>query len=558
VTIQKPDMPVWISDNGISKMYTPPVAKQLAGFLYQEDPIAQMLNWLMNRYWRWTRGTQGAFYDYVVGTTAQVGAGQATHTVTQLLIAMGGIVDGAKILFLEGDQLAGANLTFTNNNLTIVGENPGAILDLTGGFSFTVNGSNCFIGLNFANAGAGAVSIQGNGSSLFCEGLPLTSVSLGPNAGCQTVGVGGGILNPVISGGTQTNATYNTPTISGGQISNTALNTPSLTATRMYVPPNIQALSADRVLTDADAETQLFDPLATTRNVTLPGSVAGPGRLFTVCHNGTGGKLVLKASGGATVCEIFKNGFVSYGSKSATPANATDWQLQARSRTRYVFTGTGTLPLPIGVDTFYASGWGGGGGGGNGDRNGNGGGGGAGGKYAWGTCVGTPGETITVTIGGGGGGGPSSPGRADGGGGGTTTVAGSVSGSLLAAGGGAGGEGAAASNQGVGAGWDGSSAYVVQNHGGNGGILSTTTNAVSGGGTDFADGGIFGPTGGTSTVGGGGGGAGRGGGAPGGAGGAGGNSAGGNTAAGGGGAGDSTNANLPGGNGGSGYCEVLV
>ena len=209
----KPDLIKWVSNDDALKIIDPGTAKKANGFIYQEKPAFQYINYLFNRLAKWLRGLQGAYAQVVVGSSSQVTDYTATHTILQLNDTV--VAQGSKVLFLEGTHALTANLTLTNADLTFEMENGAAIIDLAT-FKLSLSGANVDAKLRVTNpnGAADSVSVGGSNSKVSVSGLSITQLTVGAT--------GFGVALGTVSGAKLNNGTVllnQTPfDLTGGQI----------------------------------------------------------------------------------------------------------------------------------------------------------------------------------------------------------------------------------------------------------------------------------------------------------------------------------------------------
>jgi hypothetical protein len=174
----KPDLIKWVSNDDTLKILDPGTTKKANGFIYQEKPAFQYINYLFNRLSKWLRGLQGAYAQVVVGSASQVTDYIATHTIVQLNDTV--VAQGSKVLFLEGTHALTGNLTLTNSDLTFEMENGAAIIDLAT-FKLSLSGANVDAKLRVTNpnGASDSVSIGGTNSKVSVSGLSITQLTVG-------------------------------------------------------------------------------------------------------------------------------------------------------------------------------------------------------------------------------------------------------------------------------------------------------------------------------------------------------------------------------------------
>jgi hypothetical protein len=174
----KPDLIKWVSNDDALKILDPGTTKKANGFIYQEKPAFQYINYLFNRLSKWLRGLQGSYAQVVVGSSSQVTDYTATHTILQLDNTV--VAQGSRVLFLEGTHALTANLTLTNADLTFEMENGAAIIDLAT-FKLSLSGANVDAKLRVTNpnGAADSVSVGGSNSRVFVSGLSITQLTVG-------------------------------------------------------------------------------------------------------------------------------------------------------------------------------------------------------------------------------------------------------------------------------------------------------------------------------------------------------------------------------------------
>lgn len=202
----KPDTIEWVNDDDAAKISAPGFSKKTAGFLYKEKPAFQFLNWIFNQSWKWFRGLQGSYFDYVVGSATQVTLKQATHTINTL----GTPPAGAKILLLDGTHVLSADLTITNNNINIFSESRLAIISLNAAQILTISGNDIDINTIFTNVGGGQLIITGTNCKATVSGINLSNINSVKTCILLTPGVFGYFIKTnlaTINAGTSSNYT---------------------------------------------------------------------------------------------------------------------------------------------------------------------------------------------------------------------------------------------------------------------------------------------------------------------------------------------------------------
>jgi len=163
----KPDLIKWVPSDDPAKIQDPGTTKKSNGFLYLEKPPFQYFNYLFNKIYRWFLGLQGSYADVVVGSSSQVTAGEATHTVTQL--TNGVVATGTRVMFLAGTHALTADILLTNANVCFEMENAAAIIDLGSTYKFGANGARAQVCLKFANITAATDAVQVTGASSYAQ-----------------------------------------------------------------------------------------------------------------------------------------------------------------------------------------------------------------------------------------------------------------------------------------------------------------------------------------------------------------------------------------------------
>jgi len=186
----KPDLIKWANDDAAAKITAPTSTKKLAGFLYLEKPAFQHVNWLFNQLWKWLLGLQGNYADIVVGTSTQVTNNEATHVIGDLDNTL--VVAGSRVLFLEGTHTLTANLALSNADLTLEGENPETIIDVST-FQILLTGARQQLKARVTNAGANDIQLSGAGSHFDGINVDIASVQVTAGATARTSGVLSGV-----------------------------------------------------------------------------------------------------------------------------------------------------------------------------------------------------------------------------------------------------------------------------------------------------------------------------------------------------------------------------
>lgn len=187
----KPDLIKWVTDDAASKIDDPGSTKKLAGFLYLERPPVSYFNWLFNRIHKWFLGLQGNYFDIVVGSSAQVTALEATHTINQLDDVL--VVAGTKVLFLPGTHTLTANLSLSNTDIKLIAETTESIIDVST-FQIILSGARSYSHLRVTNAGANDVQVSGSASKIILVGAPRTVVQVSNGASAEVFESGAGGL----------------------------------------------------------------------------------------------------------------------------------------------------------------------------------------------------------------------------------------------------------------------------------------------------------------------------------------------------------------------------
>lgn len=152
-----PSIPFW--DHDETNNTAPATAKLNGGSKSGRPEAAQYFNWLFVQIWKWIRGFQGAYHEVVVGSSAQVTTGVATHVLADLNNAL--VVDDSKVLFLFGSHVMGANLSLTNDNIEFSAE-PGAEIVL-GTYDLTISGFGVKFAVPMDRSSTGVFSTMGAG-----------------------------------------------------------------------------------------------------------------------------------------------------------------------------------------------------------------------------------------------------------------------------------------------------------------------------------------------------------------------------------------------------------
>lgn len=127
-------------------------------------------------------------YDVVVGSQAQVDAGEATHSIAQLSDVT--VPAGARVLLLAGTHALAASLSLNNADVVIEGESAEAVLDI-GAWGVTLAGARTQGRLRVTRT-TGTVSVSGAGSRFVGIDLDIAAVIVADGASAETTGTNGG------------------------------------------------------------------------------------------------------------------------------------------------------------------------------------------------------------------------------------------------------------------------------------------------------------------------------------------------------------------------------
>ncbi len=186
----KPTYPKWIPGAEPARITDPGEPKRAMGFIYKEKPPFQYFNWSLFNFSQWMLGLQGAYFDIVVGSSAQVTANEATNVIADLIDA--NVPVGSRVLILDGTHVLAANMALTNTDLMIVGESPLAIVDVAT-FQMLLTGARQMVALRVINAGVEDIQLSGAGSHFEGTDVDITSVLISGGASARTNGLRGGV-----------------------------------------------------------------------------------------------------------------------------------------------------------------------------------------------------------------------------------------------------------------------------------------------------------------------------------------------------------------------------
>ncbi len=134
------------------------------------------------------RGLRG--YGIVVGDTAQVARGEATHTADNFVAAL---VNGSAVLILNGTHTLVRAEDVTENDILIEGESPEAVLAFST-FTLTMSGASFYATLNTSGAGTGDIILSGSGGVWISMGdEALTTFNISNNNIVIAPGSAGGV-----------------------------------------------------------------------------------------------------------------------------------------------------------------------------------------------------------------------------------------------------------------------------------------------------------------------------------------------------------------------------
>lgn len=147
-------------------------------------------------------------YAAIIGVQADVDKGLAQYTIDQLDSTI--VVDGDRVLILDGTHTPTGSIAFTELGLTIVGASPDAIIDLSNTYTFTLSGDGCILELKFINLPANGIVLSGNGSRFIGYEELLSEIDISGNSWAIT---GDGIEGAGYSFQSSGDATFNSVTL---------------------------------------------------------------------------------------------------------------------------------------------------------------------------------------------------------------------------------------------------------------------------------------------------------------------------------------------------------
>ena len=177
--MSKPKFPFF--DRNETNNTEPPAGKKNAGAKSGKPEAAQFFNWLWVQSWKWFRGLQGGYADIVIGTSAEVTAKEATHTVSDFVAALADddhvlVLAGAAHTLVRNEDITesrvriefeqGATLAFSTFTLTISGDENRFTgkLDGVGAADLILSGDHNEAKVWIANAGVAPISDTGTGN----------------------------------------------------------------------------------------------------------------------------------------------------------------------------------------------------------------------------------------------------------------------------------------------------------------------------------------------------------------------------------------------------------
>ncbi len=190
--MSKPDFPLWARAEVAGQIETPVTAKIDQGWDYLEKPAFEFMNYLAHNAGKFFVGLQGGFHDIVVGSSAQVTSGVATHTVSNFVAA---VAANDKVLILEGTHTLVRNEDITEAGVRLYGETPAAILAFST-FTFTMSGVNSIFDAQTSGVGSNDLIITGAGSHLISPTISRASVQLAAGVSALTGGSTGFMAIP--------------------------------------------------------------------------------------------------------------------------------------------------------------------------------------------------------------------------------------------------------------------------------------------------------------------------------------------------------------------------
>jgi len=175
----KPTFPFWARTEDAGQIVVPPSIKVDRGWNASQPAAHSYMNWHQNLVGKWVAGLHHQYADLVIGSSAQVAALEASHTVNTFDTE---ISNGDLVVFLAGTHTrTGSNITTTEDDVTFKGE-PGAILDV-GAFTFSATGLRNFFNLKVTNASAGEITVDGLGSRSVLVDTDATVLDVGAAEG---------------------------------------------------------------------------------------------------------------------------------------------------------------------------------------------------------------------------------------------------------------------------------------------------------------------------------------------------------------------------------------
>lgn len=225
-------------------------------------------------------------YDIVVGSTAQVTAGDAMHDVDTFVAA---ISNGDQIKFLAGTHTLGQSETITEIDLDVWFE-PAAIIDNGTNYTLTFSGARCHIHsgqyIGFAD---GDIIVSGAGSHIDIKDTDIETLDLGDGVSGSATGVSGGLI---------------------------------------YTRCQPIVLADDNVtLTLKHINRDLFQtPTSTDKTIDLPTTDVKKGDRVNLINLSTTIKMSIEASGGS-VLMAFQDGHVRLMAKQDAPTTPAHWQI---------------------------------------------------------------------------------------------------------------------------------------------------------------------------------------------------------------------------------------
>ena len=186
----KPQLPKWVPGDEAARITDPGIGKRALGWVYQEKPPFQFMNWIHNIQGHWLVGLQGGFFDIVVGSSTEKANNEATHTIDEIIDA--NVPAGSRVLILDGTHTLTANMALSNVDLLIISESPLAIVAVST-FQILLTGARQIARLRVTGAGAADVQLSGAGSHFEGVDLDIAAVQVTAGSTARTSGVLSGV-----------------------------------------------------------------------------------------------------------------------------------------------------------------------------------------------------------------------------------------------------------------------------------------------------------------------------------------------------------------------------